>query len=148
MIQFIFLLNRQGKIRLIKFFSPIPQKERQKIPKEISQIILSRSPKLCNFVEWREYKIVYRRYASLYVALCVDQSDNELLALEMIHHYVELLDKYFGSVCELDLIFNFHKAHFIVDELFLAGEFQESSKAVILNHIAAQEMLMEEGTHL
>ena len=27
----------------------------------------------------------------------------------MIHRYVELLDKYFGSVCELDIIFNFEK---------------------------------------
>ena len=23
--------------------------------------------------------------------------------------FVEILDKYFGNVCELDLIFNFHK---------------------------------------
>jgi len=29
--------------------------------------------------------------------------------LELIHHYVESLDKYFGNVCELDIIFNFHK---------------------------------------
>ena len=35
--------------------------------------------------------------------------DNELLTLEAIHQYVEVLDKYFGNVCELDLIFNFHK---------------------------------------
>ena len=27
----------------------------------------------------------------------------------MIHEYVEVLDKYFGNVCELDIIFNFHK---------------------------------------
>jgi hypothetical protein len=29
--------------------------------------------------------------------------------LETIHLFVEALDKYFGNVCELDLIFNFHK---------------------------------------
>ena len=40
-------------------------------------------------------------------ALCTD--DNELLTLEVIHQFVEILDKYFGNVCELDLIFNFHK---------------------------------------
>ena len=27
-----------------------------------------------------------------------------------VHHFVECLDRYFGNVCELDLIFNFHKA--------------------------------------
>ena len=39
----------------------------------------------------------------------VDSTDNELLTLEIIHHFVEVLDRYFGNVCELDLIFNFHK---------------------------------------
>jgi AP-1 complex subunit sigma 1/2 len=29
--------------------------------------------------------------------------------LQIIHHFVEVLDRYFGNVCELDLIFNFHK---------------------------------------
>ncbi|RVW47299.1 AP-1 complex subunit sigma-2 [Vitis vinifera] len=49
------------------------------------------------------------RYASLYFCMCIDQDDNELEVLEIIHHFVEILDRYFGSVCELDLIFNFHK---------------------------------------
>jgi AP-1 complex subunit sigma 1/2 len=39
----------------------------------------------------------------------VDKDENELAILETIHHFVEVLDKYFGNVCELDLIFNFHK---------------------------------------
>jgi hypothetical protein len=29
--------------------------------------------------------------------------------VQIIHHFVEILDRYFGNVCELDLIFNFHK---------------------------------------
>ena len=32
-----------------------------------------------------------------------------------------MLDRYFGNVCELDLIFNFHKAYYILDELLIAG---------------------------
>jgi len=44
--------------------------------------------------------------------MVVDKEDNELLGLEVIHHYVEMLDKYFGNVCELDIIFNFHKVTF------------------------------------
>lgn len=39
----------------------------------------------------------------------IDTADNELITLEVVHHYVEVLDRYFGNVCELDLIFNFHK---------------------------------------
>ena len=48
------------------------------------------------------------RYASLYFAAGVEKEDNELIVLDVIHHFVEILDKYFGNVCELDLIFNFH----------------------------------------
>lgn len=54
--------------------------------------------------------MVYKRYASLYFVMGIDVTDNELITLEVIHHYVEVLDRYFGNVCELDLIFNFHKA--------------------------------------
>jgi hypothetical protein len=37
----------------------------------------------------------------------IEQEDNELLTLEVIHRYVELLDKYFGSVsfCIINLPF-------------------------------------------
>lgn len=30
--------------------------------------------------------------------MCVDSDDNELETLEIIHHFVEILDRYFGSV--------------------------------------------------
>lgn len=53
--------------------------------------------------------MVYKRYASLYFVMGIDAGDNELITLELVHHYVEVLDRYFGNVCELDLIFNFHK---------------------------------------
>lgn len=41
---------------------------------------------------------VHCRYASLFFAIAVSDTDNELISLELIHRYVELLDKYFGSV--------------------------------------------------
>ena len=64
---------------------------------------------MCNFIEYKDMKIVYKRYASLYFACITDPSDNELIALEAIHHFVHCLDRYFGNVCELDLVFNFYK---------------------------------------
>lgn len=70
---------------------------------------------MCNFVDYKDYKIVYKRYASLYFITIVDKADNELLILELIHTFVEVLDKYFGNVCELDLIFNFHKVAFPIN---------------------------------
>ncbi|KAG5210162.1 hypothetical protein JEQ12_015356, partial [Ovis aries] len=56
-------------------------------------------------------------YASLYFSYAIEDQDNELITLEIVHLYVELLDKYFGS-----------KAHFILDEFLLEGEVQEISK--------------------
>ena len=73
----------------------------------------------------------------------MEECDNELVVLEIIHRYVELLDKYFGSVCELDIIFNFEKAYFMLDELLLGGEVQETSKKNVLKAIAAQDLLPE-----
>ncbi|XP_040368140.1 AP-1 complex subunit sigma-2-like [Rosa rugosa] len=143
MIHFVILVSRQGKVRLTKWFSTYSQKERSKVMRELSGIILNRGPKLCNFIEWRGLKVVYKRYASLYFCMCIDQEDNELEILEIIHHYVEILDRYFGSVCELDLIFNFHKAYYILDELLLAGELQESSKRAIGRMIAIHDRFVE-----
>ncbi|KAK7300315.1 hypothetical protein RJT34_11158 [Clitoria ternatea] len=142
-IHFVLLISRQGKVRLTKWYSPYSQKERSKVIRELSGLIISRAPKLCNFVEWRGFKVVYKRYASLYFCMCNDQEDNELETLAIIHHYVETLDRYFGSVCELDLIFNFHKAYFILDEILLAGAMQETSKRATLRLIGAQEDLVE-----
>ena len=74
-------------------------------------------------------QVVYKRYASLYFVMGIDQGDNELITLEVIHHYVEVLDRYFGNVCELDLIFNFHKV------------FSASSTTCMLLCLALVEMM-------
>ncbi|URE24137.1 AP-1 complex subunit [Musa troglodytarum] len=139
-IHFVILISRQGKVRLTKWYSPYQQKERSTVIRELSGLILTRGPKLCNFVEWKGFKVVY---ASLYFCICIDPDDNELEILEIIHHFVEILDRYFGSVCELDLIFNFHKAYYILDEILIAGELQESSKKTVARLIAAQVNVTE-----
>ena len=100
---------------------------------------------MCNFIEYKDMKIVYKRYASLYFACIADPSDNELLSLEAIHHFVHCLDRYFGNVCELDLVFNFHKAYYIVDEIFLGGELQETIKKAVEHFIVAQDALVEQA---
>lgn len=92
-------------------------------------------------------KVVYRRYASLFFIAGCSSTDNELITLEIVHRYVEQMDKYYGNVCELDIIFNFQKAYFILDELLLAGEMQESSKKNVLRCISQEDSLedMEVG---
>ncbi|PAN44380.1 hypothetical protein PAHAL_9G038600 [Panicum hallii] len=131
MIHFVLLISRQGKVRLTKWYTPYPQKQRSKVIKEISSLVLTRGPKLCNFVEWQGYRVVYKRYASLYFCMCIDPADNELETLQIIHHYVEILDRYFGN------------AYFILDEILIAGELQESNKKAVLRLVTTQDALVE-----
>lgn len=44
------------------------------------------------------HDLPFDRYASLYFIACVDKDDNELIILEQIHLFVEVLDRYFGNV--------------------------------------------------
>lgn len=180
--------------RLAKWFTTLSPKDKAKIIKDVSQLVLARRTRMCNVLEYKgqfwsptnprqslcahvlptylthtspptslapitpltpppppihthptstETKVIYRRYASLFFIAATDPSDNELLSLEIIHRYVEQMDKYYGNVCELDIIFNFQKAYFILDELLLAGELQESSKKNVLRVIGAQDGLEE-----
>ena len=57
--------------------------------------------------------------------------------LEFIHNLVETLDKYFENVCELDIMFNIEKAHFILDEMVSSGYIVENNKVVILHPVIA-----------
>uniref|UniRef100_A0A8C5B498 AP complex mu/sigma subunit domain-containing protein n=1 Tax=Gadus morhua TaxID=8049 RepID=A0A8C5B498_GADMO len=50
------------------------------------------------------------------------------------------------EVCELDIIFNFEKAYFILDEFLLGGEAQETSKKNVLKAIEQADLLQEVGT--
>jgi len=132
-------MNRQGKQRLAKWYDVYSQKERARISKEVERIILFRKANECNFVDWKDQKIIYRRYASLFFVIGVDKKDNELISLETMHMYCVALDKYFGNVCELDLIFNFEKAYNILDEFMIGGEIQEPSVMEILKCITNAE---------
>lgn len=142
-MRFLLLFSRQGKLRLQKWFTPMSDREKKKIIREMTSMVLSRQPRSCNFLHWKDLKIIYKRwalpahvvfldfvfvcnktqataetafyatiyhvyvnlfchlfsrYASLYFCLAIENQENELLALEVIHRYVELLDKYFGNV--------------------------------------------------
>lgn len=146
-------------------------KAKLKITKDVTQLVLARRTRMCNFLEYKDSKVVYRRYASLFFVTGISQGDNELVTLEIIHRYVEVLDRYFGNVCELDLIFNFQKAYAvrfaptmqlgdalntdaahssdsmwslqILDELIIAGEMQESSKKSVLRTVSQSDAIEE-----
>ncbi|KAG6911807.1 hypothetical protein DXG01_000054 [Tephrocybe rancida] len=146
MINYILLVSRQGKLRLAKWFTTLPSKTKTKIIHDVTRLVLARDrrPRMCNVIEYKgtsvSLLVVYRQYASLFFICEIEEDDNELLTLEIIHQYVEILDNYFGNVCELDLIFNFDRAYSILDELVVAGELQESSKKTVLTAAASMEV--------
>ncbi|ELR13340.1 clathrin assembly protein AP19, small subunit [Acanthamoeba castellanii str. Neff] len=134
-------MNAQGKTRLDKWFTPHGSKERRRVKREMETTILRRGRNTSNFIQWKEFTVIYRRYASLFFVFCVDTADNELIVLEAIHLLVRAMDKYFGNVCELDLIFNFDKAYQILDEVLMAGELQETSLNKITHIVHEQDLL-------
>ena len=135
-------------MRLSKWYTVRETKERSRIVREVSSLVLNRAPKMCNFLEYKDQKLVYKRYASLFFVMGIGKDDNELMSLEMIHQYVEVLDRYFGNVCELDVIFNFHKAYYILDELFIGGELQETNKREVMRVVVAHETLCKQEQEL
>lgn len=99
--------------------------ERVALESEIIRKCLSRSELQCSFLEYRGYKVIYRRYASLFFIVGTkpdigqqDNNENELGMLEFIHALVETMDRY---VVAAKNIFSFHVIDFAFDDIFWQG---------------------------
>ena len=135
-IRFALMVNKQGQTRLAQYYETWNMAERCALEAEVIRKCLSRTDTQCSFYEYRGYKVVYRRYASLFFIVGVEGEDeNELAILEFIHALVETLDRYFENVCELDIMFNLEKAHFILDEMVMNGSIVETNKSNVLKPI-------------
>jgi hypothetical protein len=80
----------------------------------------------------KDTRIIYRHYATLYFVVAVDTAESELGILDLIQVFVEVLDKCFENVCELDLIFHSDKVHYILDEVVMGGMVLETNIADVL----------------
>ena len=76
MIQFILLVNKQGQTRLAQYTNYKSIKERVTLEGELVRKCLSRNENQCSFLEHRQYKVIYRRYASLYFIIGLDIDDD------------------------------------------------------------------------
>uniref|UniRef100_A0A673T4E5 AP complex mu/sigma subunit domain-containing protein n=1 Tax=Suricata suricatta TaxID=37032 RepID=A0A673T4E5_SURSU len=60
MIHFILPFSRQGKLQLQKWYTTLPDKEREKTTREIVQIVPSRGQRTSSVVDWEKLKLVYK----------------------------------------------------------------------------------------
>ncbi|KAI3915318.1 hypothetical protein MKX01_035577 [Papaver californicum] len=143
-IRFILLVNKQGQTRLAQYFEYLTLDQTRIFEGEIVRKCLTL------------HKVVYRRYASLFFLVGVDDDEvyishsfffsitlillfNELAILEFIHLLVETMDRHFGNVCELDIMFHLEKVHFMLEEMVMNGYIVETSKSNVLAPIQLME---------
>ncbi|XP_044980635.1 AP-2 complex subunit sigma-like isoform X3 [Hordeum vulgare subsp. vulgare] len=74
-IRFVLLVNKQGQTRLAQCYEHLSLDERRALEGEIIRKCLARTDQQCSFVEHRNYKVVYRRYASLFFLVGVDNDE-------------------------------------------------------------------------
>ena len=141
MIKYMMVFNTRGQARAMKFFESCSVEVQRKLLHECYQVISKRDIDSCNFVEFNNYKLVYRQYATLYFVLGVDETECEYDIFELIHSFVQCLDQHFENVCELDLIFHSDKVNQIISEVFMAGFIIDRNSETILEDIRAQTKL-------
>jgi AP-4 complex subunit sigma-1 len=137
-IKFVLLVNKQGQTRLSKYMTHDEAPElrtsqrRLLAESEIVRRCLRRTDRDCNSIDYGRTRVVYRRYASLFFIVGVDKEENELAVLEWIHCLVETMDKYFGNVCELDVMFSLDVAYGIIEEMVGNGWVIDTNKQSVL----------------
>uniref|UniRef100_A0A1D5R5J8 AP-4 complex subunit sigma-1 n=2 Tax=Macaca TaxID=9539 RepID=A0A1D5R5J8_MACMU len=105
MIKFFLMVNKQGQTRLSKYYEHVDINKRTLLETEVIKSCLSRSNEQCSFIEYKDFKLIYRQYAALFIVVGVNDTENEMAIYEFIHNFVEVLDEYFSRVSELDVSF-------------------------------------------
>ncbi len=145
MIKAVVILNSSGKIRLLRVYEEFIKGEEQeeKLIKELFAKAVERKTSSSNFVVEKvvlkdAYTIVCRQYATLFFMLICDENENELALLDFVHIFVEVLDKMFADVCELDILYNPEKINYILDELIVDGNVVQTSLKEAVDDLNSQ----------
>jgi len=64
-----------------------------------------------------------------------NEDQNDLSLFEWAQTFIEVLNQYFGVVCELDIMFNLEKCIMILDEMVSSGCIVETNHKNILRDI-------------
>lgn len=132
MIHSILIFNNDGQPRLVRFYSPLPVHHQQLLLSQVHQLVRQRNEHQSSFltippllqqysVDSRDIRVIYRHYATLYFVFIVDQNESELGILDLIQVFVQVLNRCFKDVCELDLVFHWQVLQIALEEMIQGG---------------------------
>ena len=137
------MVNKQGQIRLSKYYEHVEINKRRLLETEVIKSCLSRSNGQCSFIDYKDFKLIYWQYAAVFIVVGVNDTENEMAIYKFIHNFVEVLDDYFSRVSELDIMFNLDKVHIILDEMVLNGCIVETNRARILAPLLILDKMLD-----
>uniref|UniRef100_A0A2K5P3A4 AP complex subunit sigma n=1 Tax=Cercocebus atys TaxID=9531 RepID=A0A2K5P3A4_CERAT len=100
------MVNKQGQTRLSKYYEHVDINKHTLLETEVIKRCLSRSNEQCSFTEYKDFRLIYRQYAALFIVVGVDDTETEMAIYEFIHNFVEVLDEYFSRTISLQKINN------------------------------------------
>uniref|UniRef100_A0A671UH07 AP complex subunit sigma n=1 Tax=Sparus aurata TaxID=8175 RepID=A0A671UH07_SPAAU len=114
------MVNRQGQTRLSRYYTPVELSRRAVLEADVVRCCLTRKKDQ--------------------VTSCLP---NELSVYELVHNFVEVLDKYFSRVVSLDIMFNLDRVHIILDEMIQNGHIVETNKSRVLAPLTALDKMAD-----
>ncbi|CAG8433693.1 10411_t:CDS:2 [Diversispora eburnea] len=125
MVNFFLLINKQGQTRFSRYYTKnlMKAEERVSMEAEIARKCLKRSDNQCSIFDYNQYKLAYRRYASLFFIIGFDDKENHFSILELVQAFVE-------------------KVHIVLEEMIVNGCIVETNK----NHVLSLIMDMNTKT--
>lgn len=148
MIKAMIVLNTSGKVRFTRFYEKATMASlllQQQLAQHLYQAVSARGKDMCFFVDgfdlWPtpDTRVVYRHYATIVIIFVTDRSESQLAMLDFTQVFVEVLDRVFKNVCELDFFFHTETIHRVLMEMILGGMVVDMSKESIVRQVTAAE---------
>jgi hypothetical protein len=129
MIQKVLGFTRRGEIRLTnEYVSGTIANE------EIKRHVLAEDPSQ-KAVFLDDCIIVYDIFAGIYISFIVDEYENIFYILDLIHKFVLILDKYFGRVCEINLVYNYDLVLLLLNTFIAGGKCVETNEDDVVSFV-------------
>ncbi|GMG45712.1 unnamed protein product [Ambrosiozyma monospora] len=132
-------VNQAGLPRLTKFYTPVDIPTQQLLLKQVHQLLINRSDSQCWFLtpppllqSNPNLKVIYRHYATLYFVFIVDEQESELGILDLVQVFVQVLNRCFKNVCELDLVMHWEVLEAALEEIVQGGMVIDTSISKIV----------------